>query len=281
MNQCECVYLASKMIETGLIRPYLERTGVRNIEFCPPSQEGAHWSNYAVGEYEGKLVGIRFGRKDYSWEKEGISKLSHPGIPSCLAIGHLETPIADFGFMVVSHFPAAPLRRHLDFLSEPGREKSINLLLEVVDLIDYIHSQGVVHQDIIPGHVLAEDNRVYIIDFHIWDDADNVSATSDFCGWPPPAIGHFPRVIQEEIFMSGRIPLIDDIAWERRGFGITLQKLIPPYLKDYGQTEASFINKLHDVASYLTGKSERFIAHPKSRDLISARLRQRLSGLHP
>ena len=55
----------------------------------------------------------------------------------------------------MNHFSASPIVKLLDFSVELAKEKSVEILLGLVDLIDYIHSQGVVHQDITLDHVLV------------------------------------------------------------------------------------------------------------------------------
>ena len=176
--------------------------------------------------------------------------------------------------MVVNHFSASPIVKLLDFSVELAKEKSVEILLGLVDLIDYIHSQGVVHQDITLDHVLVNAlGRVHLIDFHAWDDTERVSPASDFCGWR--AVGlHLPSIYEDEIVASGRSIALDEIVRAPKGFGVMLNEVI-----NVCHVEGSLRGKLENIGSYLTTKSDQFVEHPKSRDFISSRLRKMLQAV--
>ena len=95
---------------------------------------------------------------------EGLiqASLEHPGIAKSLG---MDTS-ADPPYFIVEYVPGRSLRQ---LLSEAGKlpvEQVRSILEQILDVLDYAHSRGVVHQDIKPENIiLSEEGDVKLTDF--------------------------------------------------------------------------------------------------------------------
>lgn len=268
MSMEQLVSIADTPVEFQLIRPYISSIGVEDINLKFAANQN-HYGNYAVGQYEGKETGIRFGRlpKLYYHEAEGLRRLSHEGIPKCLGTGEFKTDYGTFGYMIVEDFPGKSLKDSLDFSTNKKRIYSVNILLEIVDIIDCMHSQNILHNDITPEHVLVYKEKPCLIDFHLWEETS--FPTYDFCGR-----SDLPEVILSRIVSGPRLVSHDEVPeWDPRSYGMLLQKIVPKESAD------ALLIGLRKIGEYLTNKSKRFIEHPKSRDFVSRKIRKSLEEL--
>ncbi|MCX6773506.1 MAG: protein kinase [Candidatus Micrarchaeota archaeon] len=261
------VIINSRPVRFGSFSPLFEKKGINGFHF-DYSTSGIHRSNYVVGRYMGNDIGIRFGRMPWLYEREAeaLEKFSHPGMPKCHGIGHLQTNAGDFGYMLLQHFPGTVLSKAVDFSSREGTKKSIGILSSIVDTIDYMHSMGVVHQDITSDHVLVHKKGISFIDFHLWDSTDTRHPIADFCG------SEIPPSIIESVLSSGPLGTKKQAEWEPRGYGRMLKAIIPPDIK------SDLLNCLRGLADRLTKKSGN-PADAESREAVSAEIRQTLSSL--
>lgn len=279
MNQREKVYVGNRLADVGQLKSAFEIIGLQAVQFRPHSdRSNEHGSAYATGQYHDQTgeviaeVGVLYGRpvKYYQHEADGLRMLSHKGIPRCYGVGELETPAGNFGYLLVSHFTAPPIKDITDLSSSQGKMKLREHLSVLVDLIDYIHSQGVVHQDIDLEHVLTgPDGEVYLIDFHTWDGFWWESPAADFCG-----TSQMPSMIEQEEYDR---PFYRNMAgswWEPRGFGVLLKQLL-----SFNAGKDSFVKQLKGISRYLTDQPRAFVQDDKSRDLISNEVREKIKCL--
>lgn len=264
------LYISGARQDTTIeaLRPSFEKADIHDVFLlCAAAcNSGMHISNYGIGYYQGNLMGIIFGRdaRTYEHTAAGLARLSHRSVPQCYGLGSISTDFGRFGYLLVQHFPGKTLKEHLNF-SIGGRKEALSILIGIVDILDYIHSMNVIHNDITPEHVLVSDGLPRLIDFHLWGNAR--APCTDFCGQ-----GSYPDVVVGEL--TEHIRPIDSVpAWEPRSYGKMLQELVPN-----GDT-SQFIEALRQLGNHLTGKSEHFVFHPKSRNYISNKIKRTLEGL--
>lgn len=257
-------------VNFDLVRPLFADIGVTGVHLACDKEN--HASSYCLGTYNGKLAGVKFGRKPkyYAHEAEGLKRLDHKGIPQCYDVGELRIGLAGyweplaFGYLILEHFSGKKLNHALDFSTKEGREKAVGYLLGVVDIMDHMHSRNVVHNDICPEHVIVHDEKPRLIDFHIWEDAP---PTQDFCGRRG-----YPGVILQDL-TEQIVPNVDVHPWEPFSFGRFLMKIVPDAQGD------ALLSGIKSLGENLTHKSDRYVYHPLSRDYTSRKLKEALEKL--
>jgi len=237
-------------LDFELIKPYFENKSITDLNLMKINEEG--FSHYALGKYNNKVVGVRFGRPamNYKREASGLSRLSHKSIPVCIDTGELVMPNCKLGYMVIQHFLGTPISENLDFESKNGRKNIISVLSEIVNILDYIHSKDVVHNDIHKDHILINNNGVYLIDFSRWFDPkkDRIPTTYDFCDEHEYANTCYGRLLK------------------------TILKSQPSYL---------FVDGLKNLANSLIAKPRDFFYGPnsKSRNELSQDIKSALEEI--
>jgi serine/threonine protein kinase len=259
-------------MDPALIKESFWKEGITDVSFKESNRE-EHLSDYGTGRYRGSVVGIVFGRKAEIYERgaEALSRLSHRGVPQFYRIGTLSIGNSNPGYMLTQHFPGNKLGDSLDFFSEDGRKRCVGTLLEIVNIIDYIHSKDVVHCDIRAEHVIVNDEGPHIVDFHLWANSTEVPPTADFCGWYG-----LPRIVAEELFAKPKLLTMEQAEanyWDFGGYGIMLKEIIPSRVSD------PFIEWLKNIADFLTKRSMKYVEHPFSRDRTSNKIRESLEEL--
>ncbi len=88
-------------------------------------------------------------------------KLNHPGVMKVIAEdGHSRL------YMVMEWVEGRLLRQILNEQGKFPPERAVRIALAVLDVLDYIHSQGVAHRDLKPENVMVDaDDHIKLIDF--------------------------------------------------------------------------------------------------------------------
>jgi len=74
-------------------------------------------------------------------------------------------------YMVMEWCPGRLLRQILDE-GPIARERALHIACEVLDALDYVHSQGVVHRDLKPENIMVDEHdNIKLIDFGIAGDS--------------------------------------------------------------------------------------------------------------
>lgn len=106
-----------------------------------------------------KLVAIKIELKELNMlKREGqIYQLlcGHPGIPKMKYYGSTDT----YNFLVLP-FLGVSLEA-INF----SLEQTIIIFENMINIIEYVHSKGILHRDLKPGNFLYEKNNIYLIDF--------------------------------------------------------------------------------------------------------------------
>lgn len=115
------------------------------------------YSNVAPSELED--IKTRFFR-----EAEAAGKLSHPNIVSIHDVGEEH----DMAYIAMELLSGEDLAVHCKPDNLVPIERTLSIILEVANALDYAHRQGVVHRDIKPANIMIlEDGRTKVTDFGI------------------------------------------------------------------------------------------------------------------
>ena len=94
-------------------------------------------------------------------EQEIGQKLSHPGVMKVLPSEHHSRD-----YIVMEWVNGRPLR---DILAEQGKlsqDRATRIAIGICDAVSYVHSHGVVHRDLQPGHIMVDSNdHIKLINF--------------------------------------------------------------------------------------------------------------------
>lgn len=98
----------------------------------------------------------------YQRETKILSTLNHPSIPK------LYDTFQDRGqlFFTMEYIDGDNLEDYIfDLQGEFTEEEALCLLKDVLDIIQYVHEQGLVHRDVRIPNVIKGKDRLYLIDF--------------------------------------------------------------------------------------------------------------------
>ncbi len=120
-------------------------------------------------------------------EMQVLAKLRHPSL----------VPVYDFSeseeglYYTMQYLPGGTLKEMLQKKGKLSNSEIANVILPILDAVDYIHQQGVIHRDIKPSQILFDDNqKPYLTDFSITkiieaqDDVTELTGTGQFIGTP-------------------------------------------------------------------------------------------------
>lgn len=111
-------------------------------------------------------------------ESHVMARLQHPNIVQVFDAGLTN----EYHYIVMEYLPGGTLANELAILRNNNKrmsvEKTILIIRQIVQALDYAHQQGIVHRDIKPSNILiAGDGRYVLSDFGIVADSDNTKIT--------------------------------------------------------------------------------------------------------
>ncbi len=247
--------------------PCFETQGIK-IVGRSDSNSGEHLSAYFIGSFDNKKVGVIFGRPshDYKNASDVLPQLNHEGIPKLHGVGNIQFGDISMGYLIVQHFEGKSLRNITDLKTKQGQQQTASRLLNLLDIVDYLHSQNFVHNDITPDHIIVNGDAVGLIDYHLCDK--NYFPIADFCG----TIG-YPEIINSYYTSLPTIRSMDFVPkWEPRSIGRVLVEISGSY-------DNPFAKELTLTGIKLQNKTHRFKFHDKARDYTSRKLRMQLERM--
>jgi predicted Ser/Thr protein kinase len=105
-------------------------------------------------------------RERFVREARAAGKLSHPSVVTIYDVGEQEGTQAPY--IVMEYIEGTTLDSLISNSAEKPIPRTLDLVKQVAEALDYAHSQGIVHRDIKPANIIVTpDGRAKITDFGI------------------------------------------------------------------------------------------------------------------
>lgn len=135
-----------------------------------------------------RLVAIKMLRADlardpsfqtrFRREAQAAAGLNHPSIVSVHDTGTEEHEWGMVPYIVMEYVDGITIREVLREKNLPTVTRSLQIVRDILDALDYSHEHGIVHRDIKPGNVMiTPDGEIKVMDFGIAKALDDVDAT--------------------------------------------------------------------------------------------------------
>ncbi len=129
-------------------------------------------ARYARRQEDGKVVPdneqsselFEHGLKLFLHEARIVAALDHPNIVKVLRYFEANGT----AYFLMPYYQGQPLHHLLESAGKLNREQAKALMLPLMDALEYIHKQGVIHQDIKPANIYMTDNGIpVLLDFGV------------------------------------------------------------------------------------------------------------------
>jgi class 3 adenylate cyclase/tRNA A-37 threonylcarbamoyl transferase component Bud32 len=164
-------------------------------------------------------------------EAQSVARLNHPNIVTVYDFGEE----GDIAYFVMEFIQGHELKEFLDSGVQFPLEKSIHYMVDLLDALDYAHSQGIVHRDIKPANIMIDSSgRLKLTDFGVVKVLDKQEGTQagTMVGTPgymsPEQILGTSVSPRSDIFAAG-VVLYQLLTWQKpfTGEGVfTIQQKI-------------------------------------------------------
>lgn len=176
-----------------------------------------------------KLHILKRNRDKNAVEIEILSKLCHPGIPKLLGV------VNEKGFYgpVLEHKSGDTIESML--FKQKHRFTSLeicNIGKQLIEIIKYLHENGVIHRDIRIPNVIVQDGMVSLVDFGLarWEDHPRYTREMDFSFLGDFLLYLFYSTYEKEKHKKNR-PWYEELSLPKaqQMFLKRLLRLAPPY----------------------------------------------------
>lgn len=97
-------------------------------------------------------------------EAQASGRLTHPNIVSIYEYGEE----GDVAFIAMEFITGKELKEYFDKAQRFPIKEGVNIMLQLLDALEYSHERGVVHRDIKPSNIIiTKDNQIKVVDFGI------------------------------------------------------------------------------------------------------------------
>ncbi len=107
---------------------------------------------------------LKTAQRRFSREAKILEKLGkHPHIPQLFAYFEENQQF----YLVEEYIPGYPLSSELNLGWQLSEIATINLIQEILEIVSFVHSNGVIHRDIKPSNIIRRqsDGQLFLIDF--------------------------------------------------------------------------------------------------------------------
>lgn len=99
-------------------------------------------------------------------EARNISRLQHPNILTLFEAKKNENQT----YLVFEYIDGASLKKFLEFKGKLSIELALEIIIPILDAVDYAHDRGIIHRDLTPSNIIiSNSNKPKLMDFGIAD----------------------------------------------------------------------------------------------------------------
>lgn len=137
-------------------------------------------------------------------EREFLADITHPGIVK--SYNFIDDPRVEGGFIVMEYVPGPSLADRRK--EQPGGLFSIDIaiayILEILPALDYLHSRGVVYNDLKPDNIIVAEDQVKLIDLGAVSGIGAFGYIYGTKGFQAPEVATDGPSIASDIYTIGR-----------------------------------------------------------------------------
>ncbi|OFT81499.1 serine/threonine protein kinase [Corynebacterium sp. HMSC29G08] len=133
-------------------------------------------------------------------EREFLADITHPGIVKIF--NFIDDPRVPGGFIVMEYVGGPSLRSQRKAPLEP--DVAIAYILEVLPALGYLHSRGVVYNDLKPDNVIVTEDQVKLIDLGAVSGIGAYGYIYGTRGFQAPEVASDGPSIESDIYTVGR-----------------------------------------------------------------------------
>lgn len=207
-------------------------------------------------------------------EREFLADITHPGIVK--SYNFIDDPRVPGGLIVMEYAPGPSLRalRQQQKNNVFTIDIAIGYILEVLPALDYLHSRGVVYNDLKPDNVIATEDQVKLIDLGAVSGIGAYGYIYGTKGFQAPEVATKGPSVASDIYTIGRtlaaltvqLP-IEDGAYLPGLPGPDVEPLFAQYLSFYrllkratNPDPAQRFRSIHEMETQLYGVLREYLA---------------------
>jgi formylglycine-generating enzyme required for sulfatase activity len=152
-------------------------------EYFPSKHVSRGKNGFLETDDEKSAQAFADGMKAFLNEARMLAALDHPNIVSVLRYFEANGT----AYFLMPFYQGAPLHRQLESKGVLDREAAKALLIPLMDALEYLHSEGVVHQDVKPANIYMTDaGQPVLLDFGVAAADQQQSSKLGSAGYAAP-----------------------------------------------------------------------------------------------
>lgn len=205
--------------------------------------------------------------KRFIREAKLLARFQHPNIPYVLTEGVVDAEHGKAPYFVMEYVSGKTLRELLEEKGALDRNFAVDIVVQILDALNYAHAHQIVHRDVKPSNVMIDSRmRCFLIDFSIgvsFESKPGVTRATthgEFLGSPPYAS---PEQMLDAATVDGRSDIYS--------VGVMLMELLTGKREtaNFGKALANFPRGLVDAIEKACASSP-FERHKTADEFIRA-----------